>query len=53
MANYNWTTEADEFLTKKWQGMRAIDIAEHLGFSRDAVLRRARKLNIEKKPWMQ
>ena len=50
MANYIWTTEADEFLTKNWHVMRVIDIAEKLGFSRDAVLRRARKLNIEKKP---
>lgn len=50
MANYDWTNNSDAFLTANWLEMRAIDIAEHLGCSRDAVLRRARNLNIAKKP---
>lgn len=50
MANYDWTKKADSFLTANWLEMRTIDIAEHLGCSRDAVLRRARNLNIAKKP---
>lgn len=50
MANFDWTKNADEFLTKQWLEMRVIDIAEHLGCSRDTVMRRARKLKIAKKP---
>jgi len=50
MSKYEWPKEADAFLLEHWTQLRVIDIATKLGVSRDAVLRRARKLNIEKKP---
>src|SRR5690606_16937365 len=50
MGIYKWTKEKDAYLEEAWFNMRVIDIAEKLGFSRDAILRRARKLKLMKKP---
>jgi biotin operon repressor len=47
---FKWTKEADALLIGEWLNLRVVDIAQELGISRDAILRRARKLGIEKKP---
>jgi hypothetical protein len=47
---YKWNDEKDAFLQKNWATKRVVDITETLGTSKYTILRRARKLGIEKKP---
>lgn len=49
MPNFKWTNENDEYLRTQWLNKRVVDIADDLGVSKHVIMRRARKLNIEKK----
>ena len=47
---FKWNNVSDTFLQCNWMEMRVIDIAEQLGVSKNVVMRRARKLGLDKKP---
>ena len=50
MKLFKWTVERDQYLRDHWLKERVIDIAAHFNVSKHVIMRRARKLGIEKKP---
>lgn len=50
MSRFNWSSSQDTRLAHLWaEGMTAAEIAERLGKSRNAILGRIRRLNLNRK----